>query len=183
MTQELDLLEPGRFFYHYTTWHAASEHILPTGRLRLSPYELMNDPLEAQPPSIGAGVTLPSGDDELLSLAGLKHVEVQEAVARIRRHSKLLSLAVDSPWATEIKGSDRRFGMGWARAPMWQHYADNHRGVCLIFDRRLLTDMIALQAVGRGSILPGPVVYSKTGLSAEYRLPCMFRGRGETTTG
>ncbi|HUA43766.1 MAG TPA: DUF2971 domain-containing protein [Solirubrobacteraceae bacterium] len=167
----MDLMQPDRYFYHYTTWHTASEHILPTGQLRLSPYHLMSDPLEAEAPAIGAGVTLPPGDDEALRESGLAHVEAQAILSRLRQNSKLLSLGVDSPWATQIQDSDRRFGMGWARSPLWQHYADNHRGVCLIFDREKLTRTVEAQLTERHpDSRSGAVRYSKTGLAGEHHV-------------
>jgi hypothetical protein len=39
----------GELFYHYTTLSAAFEQILPTGKLRFSPYARVNDPLENKP--------------------------------------------------------------------------------------------------------------------------------------
>src|SRR6478752_6060555 len=38
--------QPGPWVGHYTTASIAFEHIIPTGRLQMSPYRLMRDPLE-----------------------------------------------------------------------------------------------------------------------------------------
>ena len=38
----------GDYFFHYTTRDAAFGHILPTRKLRMSPYSAMRDPLEKQ---------------------------------------------------------------------------------------------------------------------------------------
>lgn len=176
----MDLMQPGRYFCHYTSWHTASEHILPTGQLRLSPYHLMRDPLEAEPPAVGAGVSLPPGDEEALRRSGVAHLEAQEMLARVRQNSKLLSLGVDSPWAAQSSDPDRRFGMGWARSPMWQHYADNHRGVCLIFDREKLTRSVGAQLQRRHpDSRNGEVRYSKTGLSGEHHVTLFLDGTSD----
>lgn len=41
-------LDPGKYFFHYTTRDAAFGGILLSRRLRLSPYGVMRDPLENQ---------------------------------------------------------------------------------------------------------------------------------------
>jgi len=33
------------------------------------------------------------------------------------------------------------FSKDYSNAAMWSHYANNHKGICLIFDRKLLTDL------------------------------------------
>jgi hypothetical protein len=38
-------LDPGRYFFHYTTREVPFGGILPSRRLRLSPYGAMRDPL------------------------------------------------------------------------------------------------------------------------------------------
>jgi hypothetical protein len=40
--------EPGELLYHYTTLMSAVIHILPTRRMRLSPFTRMRDPREAK---------------------------------------------------------------------------------------------------------------------------------------
>ncbi len=167
----MELMEPGRYFYHYTKWFTASECIVPTEQLRLSPYHLMSDPLEAEAPVVAAGVALPPGDEEALRQSGVAHLQAQEMLARVRQNSKLLSFSLDSPWAAHVQEPDRRFGMGWARSPMWQYYADNHRGVCLIFDREKLTRVVEEQLQARDAdSRSGPVRYSQTGLAGEHHV-------------
>lgn len=51
------LMEYGRYFFHHTRWKTAAEHIIiPSGKLRLSPYSQTRDALEAMAPMLGAGV-------------------------------------------------------------------------------------------------------------------------------
>ena len=51
----------------------------------------------------------------------------------LRRSARLLALTADrepSPGAEPAS----LFHRGWGRAPLWAHYADDHRGVCLVLD-------------------------------------------------
>ena len=100
-------LEHGRYFYHYTKWKTASEKIIPTGKLRLSPYARMSDPLEAMAPMLGAGVSYSPGDEEAATKLGLAHVEAQEELGRLRSCTKVLSLTVDAAWAANVPEVDR----------------------------------------------------------------------------
>lgn len=48
---------------------------------------------------------------------------------------------------------------GFCKPRMWAQYGDNHRGVCLVFDRERLEKQIEAQLVGKYPILLGPVKY------------------------
>jgi hypothetical protein len=91
----------------------------------------MRDPLEAQhwpePPAYFVDPDKP--DQEQLELARLAVVVQAKAAAR------LLSLTAD---ADDYGDETEPFGRGYARASMWQLYGDDHRGVCLAFDREQL---------------------------------------------
>jgi hypothetical protein len=70
------------------------------------------------------------GDDPNHSL----WVQASDAVGWRRIRVRLLSLTQgDNSRGTEV---DVHFRCPWARARMWEQYADNHRGVCLVFDLR-----------------------------------------------
>jgi hypothetical protein len=123
-----------QFFFHYTTREAAFEHILPTGRLRFSRYEHMRDPLENRAWLIAAGGwgdKTPAQEEE--EAAGF--FTFNRMADAVRRESRLLSLSVDSP--EDLEEPDPFF-RGWARARMWEQYAETHKGACLVFDREAL---------------------------------------------
>ena len=44
---------------------------------------------------------------------------------------------------------------------MWAQYADNHKGVCLFFDRERLETNFRSQMDGNGIVLAGPVTYER----------------------
>ena len=52
---------------------------------------------------------------------------IEDRASRIRESAKVLSLTLDTEGLEE---SDELFGRGWARARMWEQYAENHAGVC-----------------------------------------------------
>jgi hypothetical protein len=48
---------------------------------------------------------------------------------------------------------------------MWEQYAETHKGVCLVFQRAELAELVGAQIEARaGRAVYGPVRYSKTGL-------------------
>ena len=119
---------PGEFFFHYTTREAAFDSILPDGQLRLSPAHLVNDPLESNPAFLGAEFGL-SDNPEVDYENQVAAMEAGTRLQQLRRHSKVLSLTID---AAGHEGDAEVFGRGYARARMWQQYAENHQGVCLM---------------------------------------------------
>jgi Protein of unknown function (DUF2971) len=59
----------------------------------------------------------------------------------LRRSARLLALTNDRD---QTDGADpaSRFHRGWGRAPMWAHYANGHRGVCLVLDTMALIEVV-----------------------------------------
>lgn len=151
--------EPGELLFHYTRAATAFERILPDKKIRLSPYASMRDPLEAQhwpePPAYFV-----DPDNELqdqLELARLAVVVQAKAAAR------LVSLTVD---ADDYREDTEPFGRGYARASMWQLYGDDHRGVCLAFDRKQLLSELTDALADSSRIIAKPVQYVRA-LSAD----------------
>jgi hypothetical protein len=150
--------EHGQFFFHYTTADTAFRHILPSGELRLSPYSRMRDPLEAK--AWHMSVVGFRGDEDRDS-EFRRFWELQEWVYRAREQSKLLSLSIDGP---HYAGELEEFTRGYARASMWELYADRHAGVCLLFDRKRLTAVLEEHLAQRGTSFHGPVRYPISGI-------------------
>jgi hypothetical protein len=100
--------------------------MLPDKKIRLSPYRLMRDPLEAQHwPEPSASWVSP--DDEQQDQRELARFGVVVAAKEVAR---LLSLTAE---AQDYGEDTEPFGRGYARASMWQLYGDDHRWVCLAF--------------------------------------------------
>jgi hypothetical protein len=120
---------PGTCLYHYTKLSVALECIVRTQELKLSPFSLMRAPRESADWSISA-----SGyGEELDDVHGW--VEFNRKVNKLKSYFKVLSLNrddVDAPDATIA------LAQGYAHPRLWEHYAENHRGVCLAFDAKTL---------------------------------------------
>ena len=123
--------EPGELLFHYTRARTAFELILPNNTIRLNTYQAMRDPLDAQhwPDPTAFWVDQKIEDQDQRELGRIGVVVAAKSAAR------LLCLTAD---ADDYEDDVEPFGRGYARASMWQFYADDHRGVCLAFDRERL---------------------------------------------
>lgn len=138
--------EPGRHLFHYTSAEVAVLHILPQRRLRLSPYTRMRDPQEAKtwPLELAPGESLAT--TELLP----------GGIELLHRTSFLLSLSRDEG----ARPRDRGYGL----ERTWEEYAQDHRGVCLVFDGKRLLD--AARTHLPDTTEAGPVDYLDGGIAA-----------------
>jgi hypothetical protein len=59
----------------------------------------------------------------------------------LRRSARLLALTTDRE---PVAGGDPAcfFHRGWGRAPLWAHYGNQHRGVCLVLDTLALIEAV-----------------------------------------
>ena len=154
----------GELFYHYTTRSAAFEQILPTGKLRFSPYARVNDPLENKPwRLVGQYAIGGAADLERLTAAQHGFGGFDRGTSLVWASAKLLALTVDAEKGYE--GSAEPFGRGWSRARMWDQYAEQHRGVCLLFNRARLRRNIleSLSAQKLPELYHKPVRYTAGG--------------------
>lgn len=147
---------PGSVLFHYTTREAAFEHILPNRTLRMRSYSLMRDPLEAKSWNLGAAFFAEKPDDEEFV------VNVLSLANRVKKDTMLLSMTRDA------RGYDDQsiamFGRGYARASMWEHYAEDHHGVCLAFDAEPFGRHVIAQMNELGVWDHGEVKYTRGGL-------------------
>jgi hypothetical protein len=105
---------------HYTTAEAAFQHIIPYGKLRMSPYVRMHDPLENRELTFGA-----AGWDDDAQAKDLME-DVVDRILLYRDQTRLLSFTIDA--VSGYTEGDVRFMRAWARARMWEQYASNHAG-------------------------------------------------------
>ena len=131
MSYDPKLGQPGDFFFHYTTRQAAFQHILPALQLRLSPALVMRDPLESNP-ALVSGSWYVSDDPKAQRAVEATVMQASLDLQQLRRCSKVLCLTID---ALDYVGDAEIFGRGYARARMWEQYAEKHKGVCLMFRR------------------------------------------------
>jgi len=142
---------PAQWLYHYTTLETALVYILPSRRLRLSPFSKMRDPREYKQWFPGAaGYYEDKSEDELMR----GYAAAAARLNLLRDEFKLLSLTTDSDSAEE-----GAYGRGFARSRLWETYAGRGSGVCLVLRKDAALRVIApqLEAVGRAA--HGPVHY------------------------
>lgn len=152
---------PNKLF-HYTKRELALEYILPTLLIRLGLLGQTNDPREVK--EWGAIVTEPHDPSEDPLQMHERMTQVQLEMNRIRREEwKVLCMTRNHPNLKPQKPNTpeggRRFLCGWSHSRLWAQYAENHSGVCLIFDGPKLDTAIRETLGDRVSIFCGSVGY------------------------
>jgi hypothetical protein len=142
---------------HYTPAETAFDHILPTRTLRMNSYSRMRDPLENK----DLHMLLRYKDG--IEPEGLTLAEAQHLVGDIRAQMRIVCLTMDAGGYEDDQ--IRAFGRGYARARMWEHYADGHRGVCLAFSATCMTQTFFGAVQRFGAAYCGPVRYTHGGFA------------------
>jgi len=155
-------MDPVDTLCHYTSAEGALDHIIPEGKLRMSPYARMRDPLENRELTFAGSLPLDGKPEELVleELTDLMD-DVTVRIRRIRNRMLLLSFTVDA--TVGYSEDDEPFMRAWARARMWEQYASNHTGVCIAFDREKALGHVRAQLHALGSPTLGDVVYTPRG--------------------
>ena len=123
------------FLYHYTSLSSACK-ILESNSLKLSNLTSTNDPLEfLSPENFGFSYC---GDIDYKKV----FYELRLSGQKRRNNVRMLCFCKDlfctsEEWKNEKNQdfADNLLLKGWARSRMWAQYADNHSGVCLVFDK------------------------------------------------
>jgi hypothetical protein len=140
----LDLREPARFLCHYTRAETAFANIVPTGKLMMNPYSQMRDPFENKEPGLRSLTGFSASDEGHMDM----FTTLQDKIARARDGWVLLSLTrFDDTGEADEPESNRLHRAPWARPRLWEQYADNHAGVCLVFDREKMTNHVSQSLV------------------------------------
>ena len=155
---ELKTTEPDdQLLCHYTPAETAFDHILPTRTLRMNSYSRMRDPLENK--DLHKLLRYKDG----IEPEGLTLAEAQDLVGDIRAQMRVLCLTTDAGGYEDEQ--IRAFGRAYARARMWEHYADQHRGVCLAFGANCMTQAFFREVQRFGAAYCGPVRYAHGGFA------------------
>jgi cytochrome c-type biogenesis protein CcmH/NrfF len=149
--------DPRAYVYHYTKAQTARQFILHDGKLRFGPFATLNDPFEAQTWTLS-----PAGLEGAALEVRHAWFEVEAELLTLKRRVKVLCVTMDDPGPPELPGFVGLFmALGYAHPRLWAQYADDHRGVCLVFDRAKLAGRIQSQLGTKGLLLEGPVKYGK----------------------
>lgn len=123
-----------KLLFHYTSLESAC-NILSSNKLRLSNLANMNDPLEfCKPDCFGFGDVR---TDIMKKAMRELMASLQERENKIRLICFCKDFYCKGEWNNENlqNYSSNLTFKGWARSRMWAQYADNHRGVCLVFNK------------------------------------------------
>jgi len=169
-----------QYLYHYTSLETFEDYILPSNTLRLSTLENLNDPKEAKFSSSWSGTLNEESHKEL-------KVKIEDF------HANQIKVACFSRDNSNIEIQFDRSFPGYAKPSMWAHYGDSHKGVCLMFNKKMLISQFEstfsdplrkkyapvkyqeLKAVNRTSMMslnrtmtPGNISYFEHELTADF---------------
>lgn len=122
------------YLFRYTDGDGLA-YVVGGDQIRMNLWSRMNDPRESHRWSVpGATGLAPLTDD----------VVQQRIDNAVRGSGRLLSLTKDrSPHPDDPGVRNGLLHRGWARAALWAHYADHHRGVCMVFDTTELMEAVS----------------------------------------
>lgn len=158
------------FVYHFTTFKTARDFILGGERQILANLMAkMNDPFEHTPKQLPlAWKTIDAIEDDLASRVHKVLIDATVSDARLF----CCSLDVPAQKCAHQNGPIyTRFNRrGFDHPSMWAHYADNHRGVCLIFYRERLNQSFRKACEPKGlKSISAPVNYERFAASRLLR--------------
>jgi hypothetical protein len=148
---------------HYTKLKVALEKILPSKKLRLGQMGVTNDPRESKPWTFPIPYTK---DSEVNPICNQNVLKALDEVNRVMKEEwKVLCFTLDRSNPDKISEDPieityaQYFDPEYARPRMWAQYAENHTGVCLLFDREKLDQNLQRELGERCEIFQGEVVY------------------------
>jgi len=130
-----------QYIYHYTSLQKGLEYILPDMKLRLSPLTDVNDPRESK----NLILQIPDlcdykdeEDDKPLDAATYTTIFLKQ----LQKEHKILCFSRDSKDIFGVEDKFKSIYRGYNKPTLWAHYADNHKGMCLIFDKeKIINDV------------------------------------------
>jgi len=146
--------EESRYIYHFTSSNIAINFITKNSSLKISRYTTTNDPKETKNWHFHIGVNPPYSCN--LSRADMNELSIKLGY-RLKNTANVLCFSKDR----KLTGDHVKdiYNRGFCKPRMWAHYGDNHKGVCLIFDKEILTKEIFNQFYQKKTIYSGHVQY------------------------
>lgn len=160
--------------YHYTRTPTALEYIFPSLKIRMGAPPDMNDPRETSPWEFLWGTFDPLGpwfhansDESTIEDIDAEFRSKDRKLDRLLRLSaRMACFTADRPLFLEdreyasldVRHEDLQLP-GYLHDRMWAQYADNHKGVCIVFDRERLLKSVREYFGDRGQLVSGSVAY------------------------
>ena len=157
---------------HYTKKDIALEKILFDKQIKFGRLRFTNDPKDSR------FTLLPTLQD--VELNWKWNPEIESLASNIQLDEwKVLCLTKNLKSRT-TEGNSYLFQKGYCRPRMWAQYAENHKGVCLIFDGRQLHENIKRHASKKQcKVFHGSVSYRNAHISPGYLNITNFIKSGE----
>ena len=128
-----------RLLYHYTKASTATSHILKNRLLQFGSYAHANDPKESKAWRFSLG----TNEDRDLGKYTMEELSVWLS-KELKGRAKLACFSTDTAPLTGDHMKDI-FNRGFCKPRMWANYAENHTGVCLVFEREKIRKLIEKQ--------------------------------------
>lgn len=120
--------------YHYTTANTAIEYILNEKEILFNSVRNTNDPLEFLDYCHVVSTNGEIGNTEIRRLIDVGH----DINSIIKRKFKICCFCEDKEISGDLYSNNPIMYKGYCRSRMWSQYADDHKGVCLIFNKSRL---------------------------------------------
>lgn len=131
--------------FHYTKTSTALEHILFNKRLRLSDRNNSNDPIENMTPSFSAGL-IAGNQKEVENIQNLTYADSckikDDIKARVQQAKQVCFCMNDANDKYKKMHNKPLEFCGCMKPRMWEQYADNYNGVCLVFSKNKLLELL-----------------------------------------
>ena len=139
MVTRADWLEApyDEFLFHYTKLSTAVDGILKSGTIQFGKLQNTNDPYERQIMALDLDIGSANFS------AGHPHRELlrhaYSELTNVHSGCNLLCTTMDVPTTEHTRGFRRR---GFNVPNLWAHYGDNHKGICLVFNKARLVQEV-----------------------------------------
>jgi hypothetical protein len=169
---------------HYTKRDTALEKILFGRQIKFGQLGFTNDPKESKWSSLGI---LPLDDKDAMKSLDRADEIINEAQRVYREEWKVLCMTKHlrkGKYKRVIKSYVMsKFRHGYCRPKMWAQYAENHTGVCIVFDGNKLHNKIKTTLEKRFQIFQGSVTYKNYGAAFDKNLDNAYITKHGLTNG
>jgi hypothetical protein len=148
----------GLYLFHYTRLATAIEKILPTLKLRFSRFSTMRDPRETHWAfSASFFGDIPGSNSTFW--------RIQSRLHELKSTVRVLSLTEDD--RRQRQPHDEVFSRGFSHPRLWEQYAGNHAGVCLVLSKDALLAAAEEATAAHGALEHGSVTYRDSQITIE----------------
>lgn len=167
------LQQHNRYVYHYTRACTLTDYILPSGKLRFSRFQNVNDPRESK--------------DWIFNYRSMSRdlnfdtTPIERKLNKSLKHSWRIGCFVSDPYEAlvtrerEDLGEDileAAYERGHSRPRMWAQYGEGYKGACLVFDKfKLNADICAASSTMGSKVYADKVVYRNPPIVPDLRKP------------